>query len=175
VALAERAHTAFQTPPVAADPESGPVGTVGLESQSTPVEDIAIQVRSLELQETGGPAHSASLEVNDIDNPAPGCRAFLDQLFPATPSPTLESPVRRWGKGLGRSVSVEPFRKSDRQAAKRSMVPVSQCATACLIREFELVGTRGKIGDEALRKYSAMFQGALEPKTIATGSHQTPG
>jgi hypothetical protein len=97
VALAERAHTTFQTPPVAADPESGPVGTVGLESQSTPVEDIVIQVRSLELQEMGGPVHSASLEVNNTDNLAPGCRAFLDQLFPAAPSLVLESPVRRGG------------------------------------------------------------------------------
>jgi hypothetical protein len=64
-------------------------------------------------------------------------------------------------------VSVEPSRKSDRQAAKRSAVLVSQRATARLIHELELAGTGGKIGDEVVRKYSAMFQGALEPKTIA--------
>jgi hypothetical protein len=154
VALAEHAHTTFQTPPVAADPESGPVGTVGLESQSTPVEDIVIQVRSLKLQEMGGPVHSTSLEVNNTDNLAPGCHAFLDQLFPAAPSLVLESPVRRRGKGPGRSVSVELSKKSDRQAATRS---ISQRATTRLIRELELAGTGGKIGDEVVRKYSAMF------------------
>jgi hypothetical protein len=101
VALAERAHTTFQTPPVAADPESGPVGTVGLESQSTPVEDIVIQVRSLELQEMGGPVHSASLEVNNTDNLAPGCHAFLDPAFPRRSISGARVPCSAPGEGSG--------------------------------------------------------------------------
>jgi hypothetical protein len=96
VALAERAHTAFQTPPVAADPESGPVGTIGLESQSTPVEDIAIQVWSLELQETGGPAHSASLEVNNIDNPALFWISFSPPRHLPRSSPLFGAGERVW-------------------------------------------------------------------------------
>jgi hypothetical protein len=79
----------------------------------------------------------------------------------------LESPVQHRGKGLGKSASAEPSRKSVHQTAKRFAVSVSLRATARLIRELELAGTGGKIGDEAGRKYSTMFQGSLEPKAIA--------
>jgi hypothetical protein len=81
----------------------------------------------------------------------------------------LDSPVRWQGKGPSRSASAELSRKCLHQVAKWAAIPVAQRATVHLIRELDIAsfGGGGEVADEAVKKYSAMFQGPLAPKAIA--------
>jgi hypothetical protein len=66
-------------------------------------------------------------------------------------------------------MSAEPSRKSPHQAAKWTTVFVAQRAMSRLTRELNLACSegRGRVGDEAVKKYSTMFHGPLALKAIA--------
>jgi hypothetical protein len=150
--------------------DPGPEGKVaGLAAQTSPVENIAAPLQLLALDEGNGPENNtpqttqeAAVQTQSVTDG----RQLLNELFPAVPPPALATPACTRKEPRGRSISVEPTRRSLRQAACKSVVPVSQRATHRLIRQLNLTGPSECIGDEAVQKYTAMFNGPLAPKTI---------
>ena len=59
---------------------------------------------------------------------------FLNQTFLSAPPPALDAPAPRRQRAHVRSASAEPSRKSLRQAAKKSVIPIAHRATHRLIR-----------------------------------------
>jgi hypothetical protein len=95
-------------------------------------------------------------------------RLFLYKMFPRVATPTLEAPAKQRVQAQDRSISAEPTRRSRRQAALKSSVPVSKRASSRLMRELELVGPDERILEAASKQYEVLFQGPLAPKSIAT-------
>jgi hypothetical protein len=98
-------------------------------------------------------------------NRLPDSRLFLKELFPSAGAATLQTPqAAKWpslqrAKGRNRSASAEPTRRSLRQAAIKTSVPVSQRATTRLIRELELAGPGEPISEGVRKQYTDLFQG----------------
>jgi hypothetical protein len=105
------------------------------------------------------------MELSTVQSAADG-HQFLNEMFPVMPPHALASPMRARREPRGRSSSAVPTRRIVRQAAHKSVVPVSQRITHRLIRQLNLAGPSECIGDEAVQNYVAMFNGPLMPKAI---------
>jgi hypothetical protein len=92
-------------------------------------------------------------------------RLFLDKMFPRVATPTLKAPAKQRVQAQSRQNLT---RRSQRQAALKSSVPVSKRASSRLMRELELVGPDERILEAASKQYEVLFQGPLAPKSIAT-------
>jgi hypothetical protein len=114
-----------------------------------------------------GPAATEGLLALIQTLPEKDPRALLDQMFlptlPAPAAPSLSLSPKKV-KRRNRSASVEPSRRSCRQAAKRSVILVTQRATHGLMWQLNLVQAGEPIGDVAMEKFAEMFQGPLAPE-----------
>jgi hypothetical protein len=113
----------------------------------------------------GGPA---LLESGQPTPPgaATDSRIFVYNLFSRATTLAVNSPVLPRASTRSRSTSAEPTRRSLRQAAAKSSIPVAQRTTSRLIRELDLVGPSKKVSDVAQENYATLFQGPLTPKSI---------
>jgi hypothetical protein len=94
---------------------------------------------------------------------------IVDSLFMPCEQPVLETPApqKQQRKGTKTAkVAPEGLRRSSRQKAKISSVPVSKRATQRLIRAFDLVGPNEPIGEEALEAFAKRFGSPLSPQQI---------
>ncbi|KAK3138116.1 hypothetical protein QOZ80_5AG0364760 [Eleusine coracana subsp. coracana] len=139
---------------------------------------------SLEVQGLGlvghnqGPAPHQAVgpqqgPVPDAEASAETTQDFIDNMFKDAPPVAATMALRpaqpsRSPRPRVRSVSAEPSRRSIRQAKQKSVVPVPMRATHRLIRQLDLAGTDEAIGDEALKRYMAMYKSPLPRKAIAT-------
>jgi hypothetical protein len=94
-------------------------------------------------------------------------RLFLDKMFPRVATPTLKAPAKQRVQAQSRQ-NLTRWSRRQRQAALKSSVPVSKCASYRLMRELELVGPDERILEAASKQYEVLFQGPLAPKSIAT-------
>ncbi|GJN04040.1 hypothetical protein PR202_ga21550 [Eleusine coracana subsp. coracana] len=97
---------------------------------------------------------------------------FIDNMFKDAPPAVANlaprpAPAARPPRPRVRSASAEPARCSVRQAKQNSVVPVPMRATHRLIRQLDLAGADEPIGDEALKRYTAMYKSPLPRKAIA--------
>jgi hypothetical protein len=98
--------------------------------------------------------------------------AIVDSIFVPCQQPVLETPVsqKQMSKATGRSkagkVAAEGLRRSTRQRANISSVPVSKRATHRLIRAFEMSGPNEQIGDDALEAFAKRFSTPLSQQQI---------
>jgi hypothetical protein len=93
-------------------------------------------------------------------------RLFLAEVFATAPSPTLPALAQKRRKGGPRSASAEPSCRSARQAAIKSVVPVSQRASSRLIRQLDIAETGAPVGEVELRQLADLLHGPLAPKII---------
>jgi hypothetical protein len=87
-----------------------------------------------------GPAATEGLPVLIQTLPEKDLHALLDQMFlPALPAPTAPSLSLKKIKRRNYSAYAKPSRRSCKQAAKRSVILVTQRATHRLMRQLDLV------------------------------------
>jgi hypothetical protein len=117
-------------------------------------------------QEQGGQSSATAITEQVADLILEERRSsIVDSMFVQCDQPILESPVQQKqdSKALGKATSL---RRSSRQQAKLSSVPVSMRATHRLIKAFQVVGPNDPIGEEALDAFAKTFGAPLPPEHI---------
>jgi hypothetical protein len=98
----------------------------------------------------------------------------VESIFVPCEQPILDTPAdqKQQAKVLGRVKTVKTargggVRRSSRQKAKVSSVPVSKRATHRLMKAFGVIGPDEPIGDHAMEAFAKRFNSPLSPEAIA--------
>jgi hypothetical protein len=125
--------------------------------------DIIEAIHAIALGSGPGPQAGEPIVENESDD----FRHFIGSVFSVVPTSALPPPDKQRRKGGLWLTSAEPSHRSSKQAAKKTVVLVSQRATNCLIKELDLVGSGQPIAEAAKKKFSELFQEPLAHKSIA--------
>lgn len=93
-----------------------------------------------------------------------GCRSIMRRLFAATSPPLLCSPPIMVPTKM--SSTVQPRRRSARQAQLQSSVPVAEWAMLQIVRQLGILGPKEKMTKEAAEAYVRRFDGPLRNDEI---------
>lgn len=94
---------------------------------------------------------------------------IVNSIFVPCEQPLLEEPEQSRAKGkeaAGKMARKEPTRKSSRQQALSSSIPVSKRATQRLIKAFELTSPAEPIGEQALEAYIRSYDAPMTEKRV---------